>query len=260
MKFPDHPLLMGTPPALQSGAPIDKLTKADLGRISAGRKWTSHSIDWLGRIIGDTTGRGYCIPNAICSYFADRFAGAGRTVLEYGCYEGAHSVALSMSGFDVLAIDSRQYNIDNAKARAELYGQRIRWEVRDLEDYLPLQPHDLGFNMGVIYHLTDPVEHLKLAAEACKVAMLVDFNYADPGTDRYVSEDGLEYPCYTNTESGYKAPKSGMRPIARWIGPGVVVDMLDTFFRSVEQVSDRVEQERNGRRVKRATVIATDRR
>lgn len=240
----------------------DDLSDGDLQLVNASYPWASHTLDGKGRVIGNKNGRRYYPLCRLVEAFDEwvdcevvgGYMPEQQYVAEYGCYEGAYTAGLSFSGYQVTAIDSRPLNIANSAARVAIYGERANFALVNLEKDPPQQA-DLAFHSGVLYHLTDPVAHLFALSERTRLGIMLDFTYSPTTEQSYIS-GGKSYPCHVNREGGVGAPKSGMREIARWLKPDLVMDILQRRWVHVDQVNDRDESQQNGAIVRRATVLA----
>jgi tRNA (mo5U34)-methyltransferase len=177
---------------------------------------------------------------------------AGKTVLELGCFEGVHSVSLAMQGAIVYALDSRIENVIKTIVRCKLLGVDIKPILMNLEDFdamSHLEEYDCCCNIGVLYHLTDPIRHLKTLAKNIRYSMLLDTHYVQPSmlNDEYIS-DGLTYKCRVAREFGREEVFSGMQPFSRWLTLRDLIETLENSgLKHISILSDRIE--RNGPRV-----------
>lgn len=134
--------------------------------------------------------------------------------------------------------------------RCGVYGARPQWMLADVEsDSFPWPPADVYFNVGIMYHLADPVAHLKKCIAASEEAILLDTHFTV--NSRGEPFHGLQVKVHGEKE----APKSGLHGISRWMRLEDIVRILKDWFREVEVVNKRVE--RNG---PRATILAIDKK
>src|SRR5438552_5449358 len=124
----------------------------------------------------------------------DRLASADKIVLEIGCCEGIHTIQLAGVCREVVGLDVRPHNIACALARLFVHGvanaRLLLQDARDLDE--TIGRFDILFHVGVLYHLSDPADHLR---RVCRLAdsLLLDTHYAD---------DTLPYPRADLTADG----------------------------------------------------------
>ena len=77
-----------------------------------------------------------------------------KTAVEFGCGEGRNAIYLAKNGIDVLAIDSSDIAIKNAKKNAECYQKNIKFVANDFlsVDYTN-KSFDLAIDSGMFHHL-----------------------------------------------------------------------------------------------------------
>jgi tRNA (mo5U34)-methyltransferase len=174
------------------------------------------------------------------------------SVLELGCFEGIHTAALCERAAHVVAIDSRVENVVKTAARCAVLGYRPELQLVDLEDELPADLDlscDVLHHVGVLYHLTDPVEHLTTFAGLTRRGLMLDTHVAPENgpLERYRSGD-REWRYLRFVEAGRSSPFAGMREHAKWLVLEELVELLGSLgFAHVDVAEERAE--RNGPRV-----------
>jgi hypothetical protein len=104
----------------------------------------------------------------------------GRSVLDCACNCGAYLFwAKDLGAGRCLGIDARKHWIDQArflKRHREGANDDLEFEVRDLMELpsLALEPFDITFFTGVLYHLADPIRGLESAANLTTQLLFVD--------------------------------------------------------------------------------------
>ena len=102
-----------------------------------------------------------------------------KTALDLGCGLGYYSQILHGCGFDVLGVDGRDENIEEAKRRYP----HLRFQVADAQDptLSNLGSFDLVFCFGLLYHLENPFRVVRtLAALSAKVTLIEGIVYPSP--------------------------------------------------------------------------------
>ena len=185
------------------------------------------------------------------SKFDERFGLAGKHVLEVGCFEGVHTIALCQRAARVTAVDARIENVVKTVVRCACFGESPAVATVDLDD--PRDEEvlraDLCHHVGVLYHLVDPVTHLKLLGRTIGTGLMLDTQYALPedATETYEAGGG-SYRFRPYREVGREDPFSGMQPLSRWLTLDDIAAVLNEGgFETVEVVEKR--DERNGPRV-----------
>lgn len=101
---------------------------------------------------------------------------AGKTVLELGPMEGAHSAMLQEAGAQrVLAIEANTRNFLKCLCIKEIFRlHRVEFQLGNFMKYLETREEefDLAVASGVLYHMTDPLLTLQLVAKASKNLIL----------------------------------------------------------------------------------------
>jgi 2-polyprenyl-3-methyl-5-hydroxy-6-metoxy-1,4-benzoquinol methylase len=241
---------------------IDNLSDQDLKRVNEILPWKSFLLDCNGRTFGAAASERKRnepakLPDKRILEFSEVESLSGKTVVELGCFEGIHSVSLAMQGAIVYALDSRIENIIKTLVRSKLLGVEVNPILLNLEDfdaYSILDDYDYCCHIGVLYHLTDPIRHLKILAKKIRSSMLLDTHYIQPSmvNDEYIV-DGVKFSCRVAREFGREEVFSGMQPFSRWMTMKGLITALESLgFKCLKVLSDRLE--RNGPRV---TLIAS---
>jgi uncharacterized protein DUF1698 len=225
------------------------MTEEQLSKLNASLPWKTATLDAKGRKVGHAEGDPYPIPAPLVTSTDERFKLKGRSVVEFGCLEGAHTIALAERAAALLAIDARHDNLMKSAVRCAVYGVFPRFEMLDVEERMP-EGADLYFHCGVLYHLQDPVLHLMRIADRASILVL-DTHYTRAPDGAYRGVDGKEHAVWTYKERPTGA-KAGVRGFSRWLTLAGIRAVLSRRYAKVQVVSDR--QERNG---PRATIFAS---
>ena len=237
------------------GSFVDRLTDADIERLNRLLPWRCFTVDAHGRAVGGVAWRGkrtepQTIPDPRIERFQERFDLTGQHVLEIGCFEGVHTIALCQRASSVTAVDARIENVVKTIVRCALYDVRPRVFVFDVDGagHTDLVLADLCHHVGVLYHLTDPVTHLRRLGEWISRGVMLDTHYArhEDATDEY-DVDGERFRYRGYAEHGRGDVFSGMRPHSKWLLLYDIVRVLSEAGFDTVEISE-THDERNGPR------------
>ena len=98
------------------------------------------------------------------------------TVLDVGCNSGFFSLDLAARGAkQVDGIDLRAANIERAQFVKEHYGaENVSFSVSDADDLPTGQQWDVVLNLGVLYHVMNPLELIRRTFELCRRFAIID--------------------------------------------------------------------------------------
>lgn len=239
------------------GGFVERLSDEDLARLNVILPWRCFTVDAHGRPLGGAAWRGkrdlpQPIPDPRIERFHERFDLSDKDVLEVGCFEGVHTIALCRLAKGVTAVDARVENVVKTIVRCAFFDERPRVFVYDVERGEPgdeLMQADVCHHVGVLYHLEDPVSHLRRLATWISRGVMLDTHYAhdDDATDEYaVDGEGFRFRPYR--ELGRGDVFSGVRPTSKWLRLDDITNVLrGVGFEAVDVVETR--EERNGPRV-----------
>ena len=241
----------------QGTAILDLLKDEELQRLNDLLPWSCFVLDAQGRAFGkawSVTKRSspQKIPDHRIVELNRRFPLETRDVLEIGCYEGIHTVALARLARRVMAVDSRIENVVKTIVRCALLGERpfvVPWNIEDgLARDLDISC-DVLHHVGVLYHLIDPVRHLREVLPYVREVVMLDTHVASAAAavDSYVSgTDRFQYQRYK--EGGREVPFAGMADHAKWLCEEDLLRVLrEAGFHHIDVAERR--HERNGPRV-----------
>lgn len=205
---------------------VESLSDDDLARLNRLLPWQCFTADSQGRRFGNVAWQGkretpQRIPDERIVILNARIPLQGLRVLEIGCFEGVHTIALARCGAKVTAVDSRIENVVKTLVRTSLFGCPVASLVCDVEqpEHLArLEQTDVVHHVGVLYHLQDPVTHLKAMAAKTTTAFLLDTHYAsDQMLNAEYTVDGETYRYHRYAEHGRDEVFSGMYGHAKWL-------------------------------------------
>lgn len=221
--------------------------------------WAAMTVDPKGRPVGQPfsatkRAKGNALIDPRILAFDQAFPLAGKHVLELGCFEGIHTIGCLLKGATVTGVDGRVENILKTMARLWAYRQQADLVLWNVEQEPPAdlpQRWDVLHHVGVLYHLTNPVDHLRLLLPRTAQAVILDTHVAtDPeqATEAYEA-DGRSWRYWHYREKQVATnPFAGMLDHAKWLLPEDLMGLLrEGGFTDVRLVEDRPE--RNGRRV-----------
>jgi glycosyltransferase involved in cell wall biosynthesis len=237
---------------------VDRLSDDDLRALNKLLPWRCFTIDAHGRRFGDIAWRGkrgvpQIVPDARIVALHRAFDLTGKHVLEIGCFEGVHTTALCRFAGRVTAVDSRIENVVKTTVRAAMFGCRPEVDVCDVEnpaDVARLPEVDVLHHVGVLYHLKDPVGHLRNLLPRVRQGLLLDTHVAPADSARHSYETGgTKHRYHLHKEGGKADVFSGMYDHAKWL----LLEDLEAVLRalgfgSIDVIE--VRDERNGPRAR----------
>lgn len=236
---------------------VDLLTDEQLSELNDILPWSCFTVDGRGRRFGQAAWAGKRVePQPVPDPRVNRLHEAvdlrDKHVLEIGCFEGVHTIALAGIAREVTAVDARVANVVKTIVRCAFYGLHAEVCVCNVEspNELARLSADVVHHVGVLYHLRDPVRHLQGLANICSTVFLDTHVASEKDAVELLEVDGVRYPCrrYLEPPSVF----SGIGHEAHWLRLQDIRRILeDSGFPTVEVLEERAE--RNG---PRALVLA----
>jgi hypothetical protein len=236
---------------------LERLTDEELELLNELLPWRCFTVDSGGRPFGGAAWRGkrvtpQAVPDPRIERFHQRFDLSGKHVLEIGCFEGVHTTALCRLARSVTAVDARVENVVKTVVRCAFLDARPRVFTCDVESEPEGSQHlraDLCHHVGVLYHLEDPVTHLRRLATWTPGGLMLDTHYArdEEATESY-EVDGERYRFKPYAERGRADVFSGMRPSSKWLRLADIEGLLRAAGYGEVEVAE-TREERNGPRV-----------
>lgn len=235
---------------------VESLSDEDLETLNQLLPWKSFTADSKGRRFGNRAWEGKRekpehIPDARIAHMDARFQLSRKHVLEFGCFEGAHTIALCRAAAKVTAVDARIENVVKTIVRTaffECYPTVFKCDVEQEADWALLPTVDVVHHVGVLYHLKDPVNHLLRLGRIAREGIMLDSHFAHPdeATEHcFVGDQRVSFKRYF--EGGRQDVFSGMYDHAKWLTLDSIRYLLNwAGFGQVEVVEERAE--RNGPR------------
>ena len=236
---------------------VDTLTDKELSELNQLLDWQCYVVDGHGRLFGNIAWGGkrsepQVIPDRRIVIMNERFHLGDKHVLEVGCFEGIHTVGLSMFAQKVTAIDSRIENVVKTIVRCAMFGFSpvvFKHDVEEQSSNTKMPDVDLVHHVGVLYHLRDPVGHLIELSRCSRSGIMLDTHYCreEEARDEY-EVGGRCYRYKKYRESGYQDVFSGMYDHAKWLRlDDIRMVLRESGFGIIDVLETR--QERNGPRV-----------
>lgn len=239
---------------------IEALSDQELEYLNELLPWASFIEDSRGRRFGRAysekkRNKPQSIPDRRITLLNHRYDLSDKSVLELGCFEGNHTVALAGFAKKVIGVDARIENVIKTLVRLwacglEKNSDLFLWNVeKEPEDASRLEC-DILHHVGVLYHLMDPVCHLDFLLPRVRKAVMLDTHVAtrENATKRYESEGRIF--CYRESgePGGREVPFSGIYDHAKWLLEEDLEKILKENGFSKVEVEER-RDERNGLRV-----------
>ncbi|MCB0403327.1 MAG: class I SAM-dependent methyltransferase [Bdellovibrionales bacterium] len=235
---------------------LDLLSDEQLSELNQLVRWFAFTVDSKGRRVGQRANPNKRavpqeIPDPRIRRMHELLDLKDKSVLEVGCFEGIHTIGLCQYAKHVVAVDARLENVAKATLRAGFYNVSPTFKVADVErDYELLEgPFDCLFHIGVLYHLSDPVAHLKKIAAGIRRGLVLDTHYStdEKATQSYVV-DGKTYRFMPNSEHPERSVFEGMYDHSKRLPlDDLVAVVKDCGFAKIHVLEPR--EERNGPRV-----------
>jgi tRNA (mo5U34)-methyltransferase len=114
------------------------------------------------------------ICGTLATLLGDRLAQT--TVLDLGCSAGFFSLDLATRGAQhVDGVDLRPANVAQARFLAEHFGvDNVSFTVSAAEEFEPGRRWDVVLNLGLLYHVTQPIELVRKTYELCCELAIID--------------------------------------------------------------------------------------
>jgi tRNA (mo5U34)-methyltransferase len=219
--------------------------------------WAAYVVDAKGRKFGNaysTIKRNVAqeIPDRRIVELNKRYGLKNKTILEVGCFEGIHTIALANQGANVVAVDGRIENVLKTIVRCHFFDVVAKVQWWDLEKNKPANVTskcDILHHVGVLYHLADPIAHLDTLLDDVGSVIMLDTHVAPHTGERVrTNHKDFGYSCTLFNESGREAPFAGLTPTARWVDSNDLLSFVKSKGFSHAEIAEH-RDERNGPRV-----------
>jgi len=229
------------------------LSDANLLEINETLNWHSGVELPDGRVLGSLTNSKRTTPEPIPDYrvvkLNELIGLKNKSVLELGCFEGAHTLSFLKYTDDVTAVDVRPQNVINTLTRLSAFGKKADVFVCNVEDIdTTLGVFDVIFHCGVLYHLSNPVEHFLKLKGMCKYMLLDTHIASDTIPKKSMTHEEKQYNGVSYMEGGWRDPFSGLDKSSFWLSEESLRELIQDSGYSVEEKWE-YRTERNGPRI-----------
>ena len=238
--------------------PLSALEQPELDALNSLLPWGAMTTDKDGRVVGASWSRSkrtmvQKLVDSRIILFNKVLPLKGRHVLEVGCFEGIHTIGCAAHGERVTGVDIRMENVLKSLARLWAYGIKADVCVWDLEKGEPPATvparWDILHHVGVLYHLSNPAEHLALALDRTTAGLLLDTHVATDLEDASGVYEALGRKfSYSHKDETPISPFAGVLDHDKWL----LVEDLEWICKDRGFTDVRVQNirdERNGKRV-----------
>lgn len=167
------------------------------------------------------------INKTLVRMFGERFSEFD--ILDIACHCGLFSLDLATRGArQVQGIDLREENIQQARFLQQLYGvENCDFQVGDAEK-LPDRNYDIILNLGLLYHVTFPMQLLQHCYDHCRVCCVVDTNvYNSPFAGFYlVTGKDISSSCEGKSHAEFLPTYRGLALAMRAVGFEHIYELL----------------------------------
>ena len=100
-------------------------------------------------------------------------------VVDLGCLEGGYAAEFAKLGFDTLGIEAREENIQKCNYVKEKMGlSNLNFAKDDVRNMPNYGRFDVVLCYGLLYHLNDPVDFLKIVSDCTNKLMFLNTHFA----------------------------------------------------------------------------------
>ena len=236
---------------------LEQMPDEELRRLNEMLPWSAFVVDSTGRRFGrahsgEKRNAPQEIPDRRILLLDQKLPLKDRRVLEIGCFEGIHTVALAQRANVVVAVDSRIDNVVKTVVRCAMFDLRpqvLCWDVEVEPPPRAALECDVLHHVGVLYHLADPWAHLQRVCNLTRELIMLDTHVSPPDAQLRECQTVVgPRRFFPYKEGGRSDPFSGMQDHAKWLPQDDLIDLLRTFGFSNVEVAER-RDERNGPRV-----------
>jgi predicted RNA methylase len=118
--------------------------------------------------------RSHLISGAVKNLLGDDLQNS--TFIDFACNHGYFTLEMAHAGArSALGVDLRAENVAKAEFLNSHFGlKNAAFRQQDIYSLDASEPYDVVFNLGVLYHITDPYRLLQLSFDLCKRFAVID--------------------------------------------------------------------------------------
>lgn len=245
----------------------DKSIDADsLARLNVLLPWSSYNgLEGEGRILGSLWSAGkrasaQPLPDTTVERLNKVLPLREMSILEVGCFEGHHTASLARYATDLWAFDGRIENVIKTLVRLWVLGleravtvEHLDIEAGPVSEQLARRGRSRNFDLvhhrGVLYHLSQPIEHLVDISTLCARHIYLHSQIATREQINCTRQSALgQFDAFVYNEASRYSPFAGMTQAAVWLTKESLLKILTNLgFPDIAVLNEA--HERNGDRI-----------
>jgi len=127
------------------------------------------------------------------------------SIVDLGCLEGGYTALFARAGFAALGIDGRPANVERCEFGPGRLGLTdLRFACDDVHNLANYGSFDATFCCGLLYHLDDPVDFLRMTAQVTRRVLILQTHFATdtvparfPGLSDLTTNEGVAGRWYS---------------------------------------------------------------
>jgi 2-polyprenyl-3-methyl-5-hydroxy-6-metoxy-1,4-benzoquinol methylase len=155
---------------------------------------------------------------------------ADTDVLDIGCNDGFFSLDIAHRGVKhVDGFDLRPENIAKARFLADHYGiENVDFSVSDADDFVRKEQWDVVLNLGVLYHVVNPLQFIRQTYELCRRFAIIDTIVHSEPISAYIlmGDKNVDMPAEGREDWEFHPTYRGAIDTIRYAGFSEVYEIL----------------------------------